>query len=367
MQHQDTFVPALLPAARVLFIQSEDKAAGLLAGLGRASSPLKRIAEVAELLGHFVTVVPEYQGDEDDGPEVVLLDAGAHDLGEQLSALRNAKAFGGVPFIAVIGSRTRDEELQALQGQGINEFLSADASRGEIQARLESAIALFRSREQTNYLREQLNRHIRVDDLTGVMSRRFFFQQAHRECSRSRRYGHKLACLMLEVNHFKMLCSTFSEMAGEQVLRSVATIIGQWTRDSDLVARFSEAKFVVLLPETDITGATTVREKIQVALLEHVWKYDKSPMPVTVSIGEAELEPISPFRRADAEYISEGDETGEIALSTREALAGLLEDADAALYIARKGARVPEVFVPYTPTPEEGVRATVLPDPKVFE
>ena len=172
---------------------------------------------------------------------------------------------------------------------------------------------------------------------------------------------------MLEVDHFKMLSSTFSDTAGEQVLRSLATIIGQWTRDSDLVARFSEAKFVVLLPETDIGGATTVREKIQIALLEHNWRYDKAPMPITVSIGEAELEPISPPGRSDAEYISEGDETGEIALSAREALAGLLEDADAALYIARKGARVPEVFVPYTPTPEEGVRAQILRVPKGAE
>ncbi|HEX8465751.1 MAG TPA: GGDEF domain-containing protein, partial [Abditibacterium sp.] len=244
-----------------------------------------------------------------------------------------------------------DELLEALRMAGADEFLAADAQPFEILARLETSTSLFRAKAEIAALRHQIGRQIRVDDLTGVMSRRFFFQQAHRECSRARRYGGKLSCVMLEIDHFKPLVATFGEGAGEAVLRSAANIIGQWTRDSDLVARFTDSKFALLLPETSIEGATRAQDKITVALANHVWKFEGHILPVTVSIGESELQPGTPFRRIADDYISEGDESGDAALSTRESLAGLLEDADAALYVARKGARVPDVFVPYTPVP----------------
>ena len=150
---------------------------------------------------------------------------------------------------------------------------------------------------------------------------------------------------MVEVDHYRMLCARFSDSIGENVLRSVATIIGQWTRDSDIIARFAESKFVVLLPETDLDGATFAREKLLSALETHPWSRGEQKIPVSVSVGEAQLEHIQPFRPG-IEESSESDDMGETALSTREAMAGLLEDSDAALSIARKGARVPEVLVP---------------------
>ena len=62
-------------------------------------------------------------------------------------------------------------------------------------------------------------------------------------------------------------------------------------------------------------------------------------------MGEAQLHS-APVPHPGAQEMSESDDMGESALSTREAMAGLLEDADAALSIARKGARVPIAFVP---------------------
>lgn len=356
MAQYDALVPALRPAARILLVhdaKTDEKTSTLRATLGRSNSPLKRIAEIAETFGHQAVVAAGYTTIEEAVPECVLVDGSARGISEQLATLKSEKMLEDVPILAVVPTRFKDELLETLRVDGADDFLYADAHSYEIQSRIEGAVTLARAREQINYLRENLARQTRVDDLTGVMSRRFFFQQAHRECSRSRRYGHKLSCLMVEVDHYRQLCATFSEAAGEAVLRSVATIIGQWTRDSDLVARFTDAKFVILLPETNIEGATTVREKIQIALREHDWRHDLKDLPITVSIGEAQLHPGKQTMRVEGEFISEGDEVGETAFSTRESLAGLLEDADAALYIARKGAKVPDVFVPYTPAPEE--------------
>ncbi len=349
----DELVPALRTAGRVLCIweHAGEKGGLHLNGRARAASAMKRLGEVAETLGHIVASASEPSLVEEVAPEVVLVDGSSHHAVTLLQNLRSDCQTATAFLLAVVPARARDDGLEALRAAGADDFLSADAQNFEVQARLEAAATLVRARAEIARLRDHLGRQIRVDDLTGVMSRRFFFQQAHRECSRARRYGHKLSCVMIEIDHFKSLALTFGETAGECVLRATATIIGQWTRDSDLVARFTESKFVVLLPETDIDGATRAQDKIAQALTSHRWMFDGGELPVSVSIGESQLQAGASFHRVEDDYISEGDETGDGALSTREALAGLLEDADAALSVARKGARMPEVLVPYTAVP----------------
>ncbi len=359
----DAYVPALRPAARVLLLSedADEKSGSLLNGRARAASAMRHIGEVAAGAGHLVAA-SRIPCDIDSGnPEVLLVDGSSRHAVETLQNARAADETRAAVILALVPAKTRDELLEALRAAGADDFLSDGAQSFEILARLESASALRRARAEIVTLRDQLGRQIRVDDLTGVMSRRFFFQQAHRECSRARRYGNLLSCVMIEIDHYKSLCATFGDFVGEAVLRQTATIIGQWTRDSDLVARFTESKFILILPETGIEGATRAQDKITLALQSHVWQFDGTIIPVSVSIGEAELQPGAPMGRVADDYISEGDEGGEAALSTRESLAGLLEDADAALFVARKGARMPEVFVPYTPVPESVARNKPAP------
>ncbi len=349
MAEVSEFSLAQRPAPRVLVLELE--AAHKNGGpRGRApESALRRIGNVASQSGHRVVFAGEPRLIDGLAPEVVLLDATAPGAALSLDLVRADDATRSSSVVAVHQRKTREEALQALRLQSSDEFLAEDAPRFECSARIEAGAAMCRARAEIQDLRETIHRQTRVDDLTGVMSRRFFFQQAQRECSRSRRYGHPLSCLMLEVNHFKLICSNLGDMTGEQILRSTANIIGQWTRDSDWVARFADAKFAVLLPETDLEGATGAREKLQRALGAHDWTRGEATLPISFSVGEAQFHPGSAFRSQSSEFISESDESGDAALSTREALAGLLEDADAALYIARKSARVPEMFVAYTP------------------
>ncbi|BCM89872.1 response regulator PleD [Abditibacteriota bacterium] len=349
MAEFDEFPLSQRPAPRILALDFDGGSQnGGPQSRGNAAV-LNRVLALAAESGHRVAVAAETVLIDGIAPEVVLLNAASPNAVALLKRIRNDDTTKGAFVVAVHESKVREDVTQGLRIEGVDEFLAANAPRFEVAARLEAGAELFRARAEIIDLRETLHRQTRVDDLTGVMSRRFFFQQAQRECSRARRYGHPLSCLMLEVNHFKLICSNISDSAGEQVLRSAANIIGQWTRDSDWVSRFADAKFAVLLPETDLEGATGAREKLQNALREHTWTYGETQIPVSVSIGEAQFHPGAPFRPQNDEFISESDESGESALSTREALAGLLEDADAALYIARKSARVPEIFVAYTP------------------
>lgn len=361
----DAYVPALRPAARVLLLSedADEKTGALLNGRARAATALRRIGEIAREAGHVTFAAASPVLIEGQAPEVIVVDGASRRAAEMIQGGRSHENSRAAVILVLTSPKTRDDLLEAFRAAGADDFLSDGAQGFEINARLESATRLKRAQAEIATLRDQLGRQIRVDDLTGVMSRRFFFQQAHRECSRARRYGHRLSCVMIEIDHFRSLCATFGDFVGEAVLRQTATVIGQWTRDSDLVSRFTDSKFTLLLPETGIEGATRAQDKITLALMSHVWQFDGVTIPVSVSIGEAELQPGALMHRIEGDYISEGDETEGAALSTRESLAGLLEDADSALYVARKGARMPEVYVPYTPVPD--VKARMKPNPGI--
>jgi GGDEF domain-containing protein len=141
---------------------------------------------------------------------------------------------------------------------------------------------------------------------------------------------------MINVDFFKRFNSMFGYDCGDYVLRGVASILRDSTRDSDIVARFSEDKFVVMLPETPIEGAISMGENIQRLISEDEFNWHDQNLPVSVSIGEAARRRDSNADQVDAD---EDDET--IALSLREELAELLEEADAALYVAKRGVRSP--------------------------
>lgn len=323
----------------------------------------RRIRDVLESLGHQVSVSVDvallkawFASMGGEPPEVILIDTGnaknateTNPAAEAARQMRAEKRFRDIPIIAVLPARARPEAYEALRLSEVDDFLRDDSPEGEIKSRLDMAGHVLRLRGELAATRDQLQRQTRVDEVTGVMSRRFFFQQAHRECSRARRYNSSLSCLMVEIDYYRLLNSKFGYVAGDWVLRTVADCLGQWTRDCDLVARFAENKFAILLPETSIAGATQAREKIQAALTAQNWECEGKVLPVTVSIGEAELQ----YEPLDEASTNE-DSASNDSLSTREALAELLQDADAALFIAKKGAKTPEVFVPYTLSPDAG-------------
>lgn len=230
-----------------------------------------------------------------------------------------------------------------LQAAGADAVLFADAPALVVisQFRLLSRHAL--TTRHNHHLEEQLERQAQIDDTSQVYNRRYFFSAAHREVSRSRRYHSPLSCLMVDIDQFRALTARYGYLCCDMVLRTVGGVLKQWTRESDLVARFGDSKFVVLLVETDLQAAGAVQEKIHHALASKSIVCQGQHVPVEVFIGEAELRPESEAPPAEdtADY-----ET--LALSTRERLADLLEDADAALRVARKAAR--PTFVEYHPS-----------------
>lgn len=131
------------------------------------------------------------------------------------------------------------------------------------------------------HLRESAER----DPLTKLRNRRAFEKILEGETVRFERYGHRLAMLVLDLDHFKAVNDTFGHEAGDEVLRHVARVISGSVRDVDTAARIGGEEFVVLLPETAMPAAVDVAERIRAAVAAATIEWKGTIIPVRVSVG----------------------------------------------------------------------------------
>jgi diguanylate cyclase (GGDEF)-like protein len=128
-------------------------------------------------------------------------------------------------------------------------------------------VAMVIAREQRR-ARDAAIRLSTVDPLTGLFTRTFFFAAVDREIHRSARSGRGFCLLMMDLDELKAINDRFGHFMGDRVLRGVGDVIRDGVRKIDISARYGGDEFVVLLPETDPTGAYVLAEKIRIGVAE---------------------------------------------------------------------------------------------------
>ena len=158
-----------------------------------------------------------------------------------------------------------------------------------------------------------------LDALTNLNNRRQFETRLGQEISITKRQGNPLCAMMIDIDFFKKVNDTYGHAAGDEVLRTVAQIIKQTLRESDIPARYGGEEFAILLPFTHLDEAKIVGERLRNAVENakitiNQETEDEKVINVTISVGIAEFDNI---------------ESGEI----------LFERADKALYEAKSNGR----------------------------
>ena len=105
-----------------------------------------------------------------------------------------------------------------------------------------------------------------VDPLTGLFNRTFFFAAVGREIARCARSGRGFCLLMMDLDDLKPINDRLGHFQGDRVLRGVGDVIAAGVRQIDTAARYGGDEFVVVLPETDPTGAFVLAEKIRLGV-----------------------------------------------------------------------------------------------------
>jgi len=137
---------------------------------------------------------------------------------------------------------------------------------------------------------EILNRSAHYDPLTGAGNRRYLTERLDELFRLSERHGQSLACLMIDLDHFKNVNDSLGHPAGDDVLKGIARTIRPLLRTGDVFARYGGEEFVVLLPLTNSAGAKALAERLRAAVEKTVFQTHGQNVRQTVSIGIAHFD-----------------------------------------------------------------------------
>lgn len=134
---------------------------------------------------------------------------------------------------------------------------------------------------------EEARKRSMTDALTGVWNRNQFDEFLRIEIPRAERYGQPICLLVLDIDHFKRVNDEHGHSVGDEVLRQVSDLIRQQIRLVDSLFRWGGEEFAVLLPNTSLSAARFIAERLRQAIGQFCFE---TAGVVTVSIGAAELE-----------------------------------------------------------------------------
>lgn len=160
--------------------------------------------------------------------------------------------------------------------------------------------ALTEEVETANRLLQHKAEH---DALTGALNRHRLDGDLRSELSRAKRHGHPLSLVMFDIDHFKWINDNEGHAAGDHVLRTLASMVLEMLRLHDVMFRYGGEEFLLLLPQTDLTGAQAVAEKARKSIETLNLRYNGRPLPpLTASFGvaSAPLHGMTPSRLIEA-------------------------------------------------------------------
>ncbi|MFW5499462.1 MAG: GGDEF domain-containing protein [Maridesulfovibrio sp.] len=136
---------------------------------------------------------------------------------------------------------------------------------------------------------EDLKKLVAVDELTGVSSRRRVLEAGDCLFKSALRFNSKLSVLMMDIDHFKKVNDDHGHCVGDEVLKETASRCSEVLREVDHFGRLGGEEFLVILPHSGVHDGIKVAERLRSCIRERMFNVGESYLPVSVSIGVAEL------------------------------------------------------------------------------
>lgn len=127
------------------------------------------------------------------------------------------------------------------------------------------------------------------DPLTGLGNRQALNEMLEKEYTRWQRYKGNLSLVLWDLDNFKSVNDLYGHAAGDKVLKTLASVLQSQTRDADFVARFGGEEFIGLFPETTLSDALLLSEKVRNKVKSAKFYYESTTVIVTVSAGIAQF------------------------------------------------------------------------------
>ncbi|UZE06380.1 GGDEF domain-containing protein [Pseudomonas corrugata] len=188
-----------------------------------------------------------------------------------------------------------ENHLEGLLGTMDQHQKQRDQREQEVSSRLKSLAERVAVMEQeAQVVRENLEEQRQkalIDPLTGLPNRAAWAERLEHEVAQWQRHGNSLLLAMLDLDHFKRINDNYGHLAGDRVLKIIATVLRKRLRGSDFIARFGGEEFVLLVPDTPLASGAKLAEVLRAAIEACPFHFKGEPVTITVSMGMTAFKP----------------------------------------------------------------------------
>jgi len=166
---------------------------------------------------------------------------------------------------------------------------------GELKMRVDAAVQSRTLQDALMTENARLAAERLHDPLTGLFNRRYIMIRVEEEIGRSSRRGHPLSCMLVDLDQFEKVNETWGHSVGDTILTEMAHLLTRTMRASDIACRYRDDQFLILLTDTDASGAQIAANRIRDAVVAHSFFNQTSdePIKLTASLGIAYWQPAS--------------------------------------------------------------------------
>jgi len=222
------------------------------------------------------------------------------ELCKTVRMLGQMKAISYVYFILLTAQSDSRQIVAGLEA-GSDDYLTKPYRVKELLARLRAGERIFSLQKELMQRQVELHRvngefaklNLKLEELantdmlTSLANRRCFFERFDETWELAGRKGQSLACIMFDIDKFKLINDTYGHAAGDAVLKKVSAVTRASLRRYDIVGRIGGEEFCIICPQTSIDDAALVAERLRADIAQTEFRYEQEIIPVAVSIGVA--------------------------------------------------------------------------------
>ena len=178
--------------------------------------------------------------------------------------------------ILFLGESRRDFTVRSEGFDFIRDFSNKD----ELIVRVNALLKIKQNKDR-------LEKVSTTDELTGIHNRKYLQERLEEEISRSRRYGTKLSCILFDLDYFKVVNDMYGYEWGDILLKNIANKLVAMARKEDIVTRYGDEEFLLVLPNTSEENAFLFGERFrrEVEKMEFIPAGEEEAHKVTISAG----------------------------------------------------------------------------------
>lgn len=189
--------------------------------------------------------------------------------------------------IMIVSAHSNPRMVSQALEQGADDYIRKPFAIIELVSRVHVRFRIRDLRQKLQIANQKLEHLSLRDDLTGLYNMRSIYEKIDHEIKRANKSQHHVACIMLDVDHFKSVNDGHDHLFGSFVIKEMGQLLSRELREVDFAARYGGDEFLIILVETDEHGVNTFCQRLCEKVRTHIFKDGNSEIRLTLSIGYA--------------------------------------------------------------------------------